>query len=133
MYFSNFAQIVLLSTALALGVCAGPSSPQIIKGDFDIIQGSIPAAPSLLLATTPTIGPFVPTAANLLVNTTVPQGTFADLGWIFNSVEGNPPPTAAFDGSAYNISVFYTPPGGVETSLFRHATLDKMDFGQRNK
>ncbi|KAJ6479101.1 hypothetical protein C8R45DRAFT_1156718, partial [Mycena sanguinolenta] len=88
-------------------------TPRITKGDVGVIQGRA-AAPSALPATTPTTGPFVSTEANLIVNTTVPEGTDTNVGWMFDTVEGAPPPTPVFDGSAYNISTFYTPPGGVE-------------------
>ncbi|KAJ6451901.1 hypothetical protein C8R45DRAFT_945935 [Mycena sanguinolenta] len=119
MYVSNFAQIFLLSTTLALRAGADPSSPLIVKGEFDLIQGSTAATPGRLATADdiPTTGPFVPKAANLIVNTTVPQGTFADFGWIFDSVEGVTPGTAVFDGSAFNISMFYTPAGGVEIRI----------------
>ncbi|KAJ7028220.1 hypothetical protein C8F04DRAFT_1291378 [Mycena alexandri] len=113
MHFSNFTKIVFLSTSLALQARAGPSF-KVNAGDFELIQAST-AAPSRLLtnADTPTVGPFVPSAYNLIVNTTVPQGEFADLGWRFAPVGDNTDP-AVFDGFAKNISVFYTPPGGVE-------------------
>ncbi|KAJ6494195.1 hypothetical protein C8R45DRAFT_987555 [Mycena sanguinolenta] len=125
MHFSTFAQIVLLgSTALALQVGAKPLSPLIVKGDFDLIQGNTAFTPGRLATADdiPTTGPFDPKGANLIANTTVPQGTFADLGWQFDSVEGLAPGTTVFDGSAFNISVFYTPPGDVEIALFSFFT-----------
>ncbi|KAJ7704038.1 hypothetical protein B0H17DRAFT_1326743 [Mycena rosella] len=118
MHFSNFTKIVLLSISLALQVRAGPSFPKVNAGDFELIQATT-TAPSRLLANAdiPTVGPFVPSADNLIVNTTVPQGEFADLGWIFASVGDNTDP-AVFDGFAKNITVLYTPPGGVEQFVF---------------
>ncbi|KAJ6479145.1 hypothetical protein C8R45DRAFT_933922 [Mycena sanguinolenta] len=118
MHFNSLSKIVFLSTALALQARAGPAFPHITKGDLEIVQGNT-AAPDPLLATAadiPTTGPFVPTADNLIVNTTVPQGVNAALGWIDSTVAGVAPFSPVFDGSSYNISVFYTPPGGVETS-----------------
>ncbi|KAJ7930931.1 hypothetical protein B0H13DRAFT_2309238 [Mycena leptocephala] len=114
MHFSNFTKFVLLTTSLALQVCAGASFPKVTAGDFELIQ-STTAAPSRLRANAdiPTVGPFVPSADNLIVNTTVPQGEFAGLGWAFPSV-GNISGSAVFDGFAKNITVLYTPPGGVE-------------------
>ncbi|KAJ7906451.1 hypothetical protein B0H13DRAFT_1880607 [Mycena leptocephala] len=110
----HFAKLVLLSTSLALQACAGPSFPKVTAGAFKLIQATT-AVPSRLStnADIPTVGPFVPSADNLIVNTTVPQGEFADLGWIFASVGDNSDP-AVFDGFAKNISILYTPPGGVE-------------------
>ncbi|KAJ6452431.1 hypothetical protein C8R45DRAFT_1223487 [Mycena sanguinolenta] len=131
MHFSSLSKIALLSTALALQARAGPAFPQITKGDFGIIQGNT-AASNPLLATAgdiPTTGPFVPTADNLIVNTTVPQNVNAALGWIFDSVPGVTPYFPVFDGSAYNVTVFYTPPGGVETWIFGIDTgPDTTDF-----
>ncbi|KAJ7237024.1 hypothetical protein B0H12DRAFT_121405 [Mycena haematopus] len=121
MYFRTFSKFVFLSTVLVLQARAGPPFPQVIAGDFEIIQATT-TAPSHLLASedTPTIGPFVPSAANLIVNTTVPQGVPADLGWIFASVGNNSDPVA-FDGFSKNITVFYTPPAGVEQFVFSFA------------
>ncbi|KAJ7246957.1 hypothetical protein C8J57DRAFT_1724631 [Mycena rebaudengoi] len=118
MHFRDFTKIVLFSTSLALQACAGPSFPRVTVGDFELIQATT-AAPSRLLANAklPTVGPFVPSADNLIVNTTVPQGEFASLGWIFESVGDNSDP-AVFDGSFHNVTVLYTPPGGVETFIF---------------
>ncbi|KAJ7237043.1 hypothetical protein B0H12DRAFT_1238355 [Mycena haematopus] len=118
MYFSKFTKFVFLSTALALQACAAAPFPQVTAGDFELIHATT-AVPNRLLASedTPTIGPFVPSAANLIVNATVPQGVPADLGWIFASV-GNNSDTAAFDGFAKNITILYTPPGGVEHLAF---------------
>ncbi|KAJ6452475.1 hypothetical protein C8R45DRAFT_1083404 [Mycena sanguinolenta] len=127
MSFSYFSKIVLLFTALALQAWA--ASPQITKGDFKLIQVNSAAVPTPLVTAddTPTIGPFVPTAANLIVNTTVPQGVDAEIGWIFNSVGDNSDP-AAFDGSFKNITVFYTPPGGVEQFVFGIESGPDTDF-----
>ncbi|KAJ7453755.1 hypothetical protein FB451DRAFT_1280731 [Mycena latifolia] len=118
MHFSNFTKIVFLSTSLALQARAGPSFPKVNAGDFELIQATT-AAPRRLLANVdiPTVPPFVPSADNLIVNTTVPQGEFADLGWIFPSVGDNTDP-AVFDGSSINVTVLYTPPGGVEQFVF---------------
>ncbi|KAJ6479113.1 hypothetical protein C8R45DRAFT_359113 [Mycena sanguinolenta] len=118
MHFNSLSKIIFLSTALALQACAGPAFPHITKGNVGVIQGSIAATAPSPLGTPPTIGPFVPTAANLLVNTTVPQGTDAEVGWIFDTVPGVAPFATVYDGSAYNISVFYTPPGGDEEFVF---------------
>ncbi|KAF7340567.1 hypothetical protein MSAN_02128200 [Mycena sanguinolenta] len=90
---SAFSRFVLYVTALAL-------------------QG---LAPFLGRRTTPTTDPFYPTAANLVFNTTVPQGVRAVLGWTDTIIPGIPPSTNVFDGSARNLTMFYTPPGGVET------------------
>jgi hypothetical protein len=118
MHFSNFTKFVLLATSLALQACAGPSFPKVTAGNFELIQ-STTAAPSRLRANAdiPTVGPFVPSADNLIVNSTVPQGGFAGLGWAFPSV-GNISGSAVFDGFAKNITVLYTPPGGVEQFVF---------------
>ncbi|KAJ6452506.1 hypothetical protein C8R45DRAFT_945735 [Mycena sanguinolenta] len=118
MHFTNFCKFVFISTALALQAHA--ASPPIIKGDFEIIEGTTAAPRSRLLATgadIPTIGPFVPTATNLLFNTTVPQNVDANLGWIFDTVDT--PNGEAFDGFSKNITVFYTPPNGIEIFVFR--------------
>ncbi|KAJ6555405.1 hypothetical protein DFH09DRAFT_1165315 [Mycena vulgaris] len=117
MHFINFTKIVLLSTSLALQACAGPSFPKVIAGDFELIQTTTVAPSHLANADIPTVGPFIPSADNLIVNTTVPQGEFANLGWIFASVGDNSDP-AVFDGFEHNITVLYTPPGGVETFIF---------------
>ncbi|KAJ6452442.1 hypothetical protein C8R45DRAFT_1040662 [Mycena sanguinolenta] len=85
MYFSNFSNFFLFSTAA--------------------------------IRATPTTGPFVPTADNLIFNTTVPQGVNAVLGWVDTIIPGVPPFENVFDGSAKNITMFYTPPGGVEKPL----------------
>ncbi|KAJ7806810.1 hypothetical protein B0H14DRAFT_3483819 [Mycena olivaceomarginata] len=81
MHFRNFANLVLLSTALSVQARASASFPKVTAGDFQLIQTTT-AAPSRLLANAdiPTVPPFVPSADNLIVNTTVPQGEFADLG-----------------------------------------------------
>ncbi|KAJ7806796.1 hypothetical protein B0H14DRAFT_3882256 [Mycena olivaceomarginata] len=115
MHFRNLANLVLLSTALSVQARASASFPKVTAGDFQLIQTTT-AAPSRLLANAdmPTVPPFVPSADNLIVNTTVPQGEFADLGFIFPSVGDNTDP-AVFDGSFINLTVLYTPPGGVET------------------
>ncbi len=117
MHFSYFSKIVLLSISLALQAHAGPSVPKVIAGDFELIQTTVPSSRLLANAKIPTVGPFVPSEANLIVNTTVPQGEFADLGWVFPSVGNDTEPV--FDGFAKNISVFFTPPGGVEQFVFR--------------
>ncbi|KAJ7333937.1 hypothetical protein DFH08DRAFT_879805 [Mycena albidolilacea] len=118
MHFRNFVNLVLLSTALSVQARASPSFPKVTAGDFQLIH-TITAAPSRLLANAdiPTVPPFVPSADNLIVNTTVPQGEFANLGFIFPSVGDNTNP-AVFDGSSINVTVLYTPPGGVETFVF---------------
>ncbi|KAJ7111043.1 hypothetical protein C8R44DRAFT_799845 [Mycena epipterygia] len=118
MHFRNFTKIVLLSTALALQARARHSFPNVNAGDFELIQTTT-AAPSRLLANVdiPTVPPFVPSAHNLIVNTTVHQGEPALLGWIFPSVGNNTDP-AVFDGSSINVTVLYTPPGGVEQAVF---------------
>jgi hypothetical protein len=120
MHFKTLAKVVLLSTALALQTGATPSFPKVIAGDFEIIQTAA-VAPSRLLANVdiPTIPPFVPSADNLIVNTTVPEGTPALLGWIFPSVGNNSDP-AVFNGQSMNVTVFFTPPGGVEQFVFEH-------------
>jgi hypothetical protein len=120
MHFRNLANLVLLSTALSVQARASASFPKVTAGDFQLIQTTT-AAPSRLLANAdiPTVPPFVPSADNLIVNTTVPQGEFADLGFIFPSVGDNTDP-AVFDGSSINVTVLYTPPGGVETFVFGH-------------
>ncbi|KAJ6479084.1 hypothetical protein C8R45DRAFT_1156647 [Mycena sanguinolenta] len=117
MHFNSLNKIVFLSTALALQARADPALSHITQGDLKILLGNT-AAPDPLLSTTadiPTTGPFVSTADNLIVNNTVPQGVNAALGWIDPIVAGVVPFSPVFDGSAYNVSVFYTPPGGVET------------------
>ncbi|KAF7340575.1 hypothetical protein MSAN_02129000 [Mycena sanguinolenta] len=127
MHFSSFNKVVLLSTAFSLQARA---LPQITKGDFEIMQVNTAANHALAIADdTPTTGPFIPTADNLIVNTTVPQGVNAALGWIDPTVAGVAPFSPVFDGSAYNISVFYTPPSGVETFVFGVDTgPDTTDF-----
>jgi hypothetical protein len=50
---------------------------------------------------------------NLIVNPPATQGGFGTLGWIFPS-EGDRTGHNVFDGFAKNITILYTPPGGVE-------------------
>ncbi|KAF8162186.1 hypothetical protein K438DRAFT_1858943 [Mycena galopus ATCC 62051] len=113
MHFSNFTKIAVLSTALVLQARGGLSFPRVTAGDFEIIQTTTVASSHGLLASVdiPTVPPLVPSTYDLIVNTTVPQGEFAQLGWVFPTVGNN---SAVFDGSSINVTVFYTPPGGVE-------------------
>ncbi|KAJ6557548.1 hypothetical protein B0H19DRAFT_1376266 [Mycena capillaripes] len=96
MHFTNLAKILLLSTSLALQASAGPSLPKVTQGNFPLAPRSS-------------------TEANLIVNTTVPVGKPSFVGWIFDTVGDNSAPV--FDGFAFNITVFFTPPDGEEELL----------------
>ncbi|KAJ7196244.1 hypothetical protein GGX14DRAFT_473830, partial [Mycena pura] len=113
----NLTKIAFLGTALALPAPATPSFPQVIAGAYELAQAIV--APSRLWANvaTPTVPPFVPSAENLIVNTTVPQGERAHLGWTFPSM-GYSPGTDVHDGSAINVTMYYTAPGNVERPIF---------------
>jgi hypothetical protein len=52
----------------------------------------------------------------------VPEGEFADLGRIFESVGDDTEPFV-YDGFAKNITVLYTPPGGVEQFVFGQVVI----------
>ncbi|KAF8148951.1 hypothetical protein K438DRAFT_1866687 [Mycena galopus ATCC 62051] len=112
MHFSTFPKIVLLCTSLALR-----AERPWFAGDFGLIQGLTTALTRLRanihINTPPTVGPFVPSADNLIVKAPATQGEVATLGWIFPSGE-NKIGKNVFDGFAKNITVLYTPPGGVE-------------------
>ncbi|KAF7341650.1 hypothetical protein MSAN_02063000 [Mycena sanguinolenta] len=90
MHFTNFGKSLLFSITLAVQALA-------------TADGVVPVT-----------GFFVPKPSNLIFNTTLPQGVNATLGWLFDSVGDNSNPIA-FDGSQKNITILYTPPGGVET------------------
>ncbi|KAJ7460018.1 hypothetical protein B0H11DRAFT_2058530 [Mycena galericulata] len=115
MHFSTFTKIVLLCTSLALQAHARPWFPD-VTGDFGLIQGLTAALTRLRGNTPPTVGPFVPSADNLIVNPPATQGEFGALGWMFQS-EGDKNGHNVFDGFAKNITILYTPPGGVERFL----------------
>ncbi|KAJ7196250.1 hypothetical protein GGX14DRAFT_575070 [Mycena pura] len=112
MHLRNLTKIAFLGAAFALPAPAAPSFPQVTQ---TIV------APSHLSANVaiPTAPPFVPSADNLIVNTTVPQGEDAFLGWTFLDM-GFTPGTVVHDGSAINVTMFFTAPGSVEQLAIGH-------------
>ncbi|KAJ7244095.1 hypothetical protein C8J57DRAFT_1556100 [Mycena rebaudengoi] len=133
MFSSNFIALASLLSLLVFQVDAGSLIPKAITRGYTIISSDkfeiqTPATPSRIspigTSAQTSIAPFNPTAPNLIVNTTVPQGTQAELGWIF---DGIPNSGVVFDGFAKNITVYFTAPGQDEEFIFSFSNEPSPD------
>ncbi|KAJ7605204.1 hypothetical protein FB45DRAFT_1042652 [Roridomyces roridus] len=114
-----FAKLFLIIAPLALQTHA-----QILTADnpnLPLIQTPARASrvPQLSTLATPTVPAFVPAQSDIVKNTTVPLGQISFLGWRFPVIAGFDDDTEVFDGTSKNITIFFTPPGGVEARVVR--------------
>ncbi|KAJ7281818.1 hypothetical protein C8J57DRAFT_1219629 [Mycena rebaudengoi] len=91
--------------------------PRVIAGDFEVQSSATPSRISPIGTSAHSIAPWAPLDENIVFNAPVPQDEFAEVGWFFDG-HGAEDGTIVFDGWAKNITVYYTPPSGIEEWVF---------------